>query len=71
MKGAAKYWTKKLIKEFVASCEEHAGKLMSAEKATHYCDCAVDKVAEKYQNFEDFKKAGIVEVLKIAKDCKE
>lgn len=70
LKGAAKYWTKKQIKEFVANCEEHSSKLLGAERAKKYCDCAVETVAEKYHNYEDVKKAGIIEVLKIAKDCK-
>lgn len=70
MKGAARYWTKKQIKEFVANCENHASKLMSEEKAAEYCNCAVNVVSEKYQNFEDVKKAGIMEVLKVASDCK-
>jgi hypothetical protein len=69
-RAAAKYWTKKQIKEFVANCESNAGKLIGEEKAKKYCDCAVDVVAEKYQNYEDVKKASIREVLKIAKDCK-
>ncbi|MBD3637586.1 MAG: hypothetical protein HUJ25_09550 [Crocinitomicaceae bacterium] len=67
---AAKYWTKKQIKEFIANCEEKSSKLMSDEKAKKYCDCAVDKVATKYPKFEDFKKIGLIEALKIAKDCK-
>lgn len=69
-KAAAKHWTKKQIKEFVANCEEKSSVLMGEEKAAKYCDCAVDKVAEKYPKFEDYKKIGIVEALKIAKDCK-
>ena len=69
-KAAAKHWTKKQIKEFIANCEEKSSKLMSDEKAKHYCECAVDKVAEKYPKFEDYKKIGIIEALKIAKDCK-
>lgn len=70
LKGAAKYWTKKQIKEFVANCENHASKIMSPEKAEQYCDCAVNKVAEKYNNYEDVKKGGLIEVLKVAADCK-
>jgi hypothetical protein len=70
-KGAARYWTKKQIKEFVADCKTHAGKLVSEEKAEQFCDCAVDEVAEKYQNYEDVQKTGIAEVLKIAKNCRE
>lgn len=71
MKGAARYWTKKQISEFITNCETHASKLMSNEKAVQYCDCAVNVVSEKYQNYEDVKSAGIMEVLKIAKDCKQ
>jgi hypothetical protein len=70
MKSAAKYWTRKQIKEFVGKCEDHASKIMSDEKAVLYCDCAVDVVAEKYNSFEDAMKAGLIEVLKTAKDCK-
>lgn len=67
---AAKYWTKKQIKEFVTNCEANASKLVGEEKAEQYCDCAVDVVAEQYQNYEDAKKVSIREVLRIAKDCK-
>lgn len=69
-KAAAKHWTKKQIKEFISNCEEKTSRLMGEEKAKHYCDCAVDKVAEKYPKFDDYKKIGIIEALKIAKDCK-
>ncbi len=68
---AAKYWTKSQIKQFVSSCETNASRLMSEEKAKNYCDCAIDIVAEKYNNFEDVKKASIREILVIAKDCKQ
>lgn len=69
-KGAAKWWTRKQIKEFVGNCEEKSSKLLGEERAKKYCDCAVDEVAEKYHDFDDVKKAGIGEVLKIAKNCK-
>lgn len=69
-KAAAKYWTKKQIKEFVNNCEEKSSRLIGEDKAKQYCDCAVDVVAEKYNNYEDVKKASIIEVLKIAKECK-
>ena len=69
-KGAAKWWTKKQVKEFVADCENKSSKLLGEERAKKYCDCAVDKVAEEYHDFEDVKKNGIIAVLKIAKDCK-
>lgn len=70
-KAAAKYWTKKQIKEFVTNCEEKSSRLIGEDKAKQYCDCAVDVVAEKYHNYDDVKKASIIEVLKIAKDCKK
>lgn len=70
LKGAAQYWTKKQIKEFVADCETHSAKLLGEEKAKTFCDCAVDQVAEKYNSYEDVKKVGILEVLKLAKDCR-
>ncbi|MFT4600552.1 MAG: hypothetical protein ACI857_000726 [Arenicella sp.] len=69
-KGAAKWWTKKQIAEFVENCESKSGMLMSDEKAKKYCNCAVDKVAEEYHDFNDVKKKGILTVLKIAKGCK-
>lgn len=69
-KAAAKYWTKKQVKEFVENCEEKSSRLLGEDRAKKYCDCAVDVVAEKYQKYEDVKKMGILEALKIAKDCK-
>ena len=69
-RAAAKYWTKKQIKEFVENCETNASKVVGEDKAKQYCDCAVDVVAEKYQNYDQAKKATIRDILKIAKDCK-
>ena len=69
-RAAAKYWSKKQIKKFVADCETKAGKLIGEQKAAHFCDCAVDKVAEKYKNFEDAKEITALEIVKIATDCK-
>jgi hypothetical protein len=69
-KTAAKYWTKKQIKEFVTNCEQKSARLIGETKAKQYCDCAVDVVAEKYKNYEEVKNTSIVEVLRIAKDCK-
>ena len=69
-KTAFKYWSKKQVKEFVQNCETKSATWIGEEKAKQYCDCAVNVVAEKYHNYEDVKKASIIEVLKIAKDCK-
>ena len=67
---AAKYWTRKQIKEFVSSCETNASKLLGEDKAKQYCDCAVDVVASEYKDYDDAKKVSIRDVLRIAKDCK-
>ena len=67
---AAKYWTKKQIKEFVADCESKASKVIGEDKAKQYCNCAVDVVAQKYQNYSDVKNISIREVMQIAKECK-
>lgn len=67
---AAKYWTKKQIKEFVHNCEEKSAKFVGEEKAEHFCDCAVDKVAEKYKEYNSVQDVPIMEIIKIANDCK-
>lgn len=69
-RAAAKYWTKKQIKQFVTNCEEKSSKFVGEEKAHHFCDCAVDKVAEKYQDYKSVEDVNILEIIKIANDCK-
>jgi len=69
-RAAAKYWTKKQIKKFVGDCENRAAKLVGEDKAAHFCDCAVDKVSEKYNSFEDAKDISAIEIIQIAKGCK-
>jgi hypothetical protein len=69
-RAAAKYWSKKQIKKFVADCENRAAKLVGEGKAAHFCDCAVDKVSEKYHSFEDAKDISAIEIIQIAKGCK-
>lgn len=69
-KGAAKWWTKKQVKEFVENCEEKTARLYGAEKAEKFCNCAVDKVAEEYKDFDQVKEKGILTVLKIASGCR-
>lgn len=68
-RAAAKYWTKRQIKKFVADCENRAGLVIGEHKAAHFCNCAVDKVAEKYKNFEDAKDITALEIVKIAQGC--
>lgn len=67
---AAKYWTKKQIKEFVQNCETKTAKLLGEDKALKVCDCAVDKVAVQYKNYEDSKSVSVPELLKIANECR-
>ena len=69
-RAAAKYWTKKQIKQFVADCEEKSAKFVGEDKANQFCDCAVDQVAEKYQDYKSVEDVKIMEILKIANDCK-
>ena len=68
---AAKYWTRKQIKEFVNNCETKAAKIIGEEKAKHYCDCAVDVAAEKYKNYDDIKDVSALELIKLARDCSQ
>ena len=67
---AAKYWLNREIKEFVTNCEDKAGRIIGSENAQKYCDCAVDKVAEQYHNYQDAKKISIMEVVDFINKCK-
>lgn len=69
-RAAAKYWTNRQIREFINNCEDKSAIILGSDNAKKYCDCAVDIIAEKYRNYEDVKKASIVDVLKAAKECK-
>ncbi len=70
-RAAAKYWTKKQIKNFIANCETKTAKLVGEEKAARFCDCAVEPVAEKYHNFDDAKDIKALEIIQIANDCRK
>ena len=67
---AAKYWTKRQIKEFVSNCETRSARLLGEDNAKKYCNCAVDVVAEKYRNYQDTKTISLVDLLEIADGCK-
>jgi len=67
---AARYWLKREIKEFVSNCENMAGKVIGSEKANKYCDCSVDLVAEKYQNYQDAKNLSVFEIIEFINKCK-
>jgi hypothetical protein len=69
-RAAARYWTKRQIKEFVNNCEEKSSKLIGEQSAKKFCDCAVDKVAEEYKNYQDSKTVSITNILQIANDCR-
>jgi hypothetical protein len=69
-KAALKHWSKKQVKEFVANCEDKSSKIVGEANAAKFCNCAVDVVAEKYHNYEDAKSISILEIVKIANDCK-
>ncbi len=67
---AAKYWTRKQIKEFVSNCETRTSQLLGTENAARYCDCAVDVVAEKYRNYQDSKTISLNNLIDILNGCK-
>jgi hypothetical protein len=67
---AAKYWTRKQIKEFVSNCETRSTRLIGEENAKKYCNCAVDVVAEKYKDYQETKTISLINLLEIAEGCK-
>lgn len=67
---AAKYWTKKQIKEFVTNCESKAAPFVGDTKAANYCDCAVDVIAKEYNDYDKAKNVSIREVIRLTKECK-
>jgi hypothetical protein len=67
---AAKYWTRRQIKEFVSNCESKTSHLLGSENAAKYCDCAVDVVAEKYRNYQDSKTISLNDLVDILNGCK-
>ncbi len=69
-KTAVKYWTKKQVKEFVQNCETKSSKLIGEANASKFCDCAVDKVAEQYKNYEEAKTVSVTEIIKLANECR-
>lgn len=69
-RAAARYWTNKQIKEFITNCEEKSSKLIGDEKAKRFCNCAVDAVAEEYQNYQDTKTVSAVRLLEVADNCR-
>lgn len=68
-RAAARYWTNRQIKEFMGNCREKTAKLIGDEKAKQFCNCAVDVVAEQYQNYNETKTISASTLLNAAKDC--
>lgn len=68
-RAAARYWTKRQIKEFINNCETKSSKLLGDEKAKKFCDCAVDVVAEQYQNYNETKTLSVAALIEAAQDC--
>ena len=67
---AAKYWLNREIREFVGNCENKTGFIVGKENAHKYCDCAVDIVAEEYQNYQDAKKLSVSTIIDFINKCK-
>ena len=67
---AAKYWLNKEIKEFVSNCSDKAAPFVGSDNAHKYCDCAVDLVAEKYQDYKDAKRLSVLEIVDFLNKCK-
>ncbi|MBL0056884.1 MAG: hypothetical protein IPP31_12035 [Chitinophagaceae bacterium] len=67
---AARYWLNREIREFVSNCEDRTSGIIGSENAHKYCDCAVDLVAEKYQNYQDAKKLSVMDIINFVNKCK-
>ena len=67
---AAKYWLNREIKEFISNCEDKTSGIVGSENAHKYCDCAVDLVAEKYQDYKDAKKLNVMDIVNFVNKCK-
>lgn len=68
-RAAAKYWTKKQIKEFITNCENSAIGKLGESKGKDFCGCAVDVMAEQYHNYDDAKNINFAQVIIAAKEC--
>jgi len=68
-RAAAKYWTKKQIKEFITNCENSAIGKFGESKGKDFCNCAVDVMAEQYQNYDDAKNINFAQLILSAKSC--
>jgi hypothetical protein len=53
----------------MGNCQEKTSNLIGDEKAKRFCNCAVDVVAEQYQNYNETKTISAATLLNAAKDC--
>lgn len=67
---AARYWLNREIKEFVSNCESMTSRVVGADNAHKYCDCAVDAVADKFHNYQDAKNMSLIDILDFVNKCK-
>lgn len=68
-KALAKHWTKKQVKKFVQKCEEGTANKFG-ERAGEICNCLATKAEEKYPNIDDALKMSVLEMVKLAIDCR-
>ena len=68
-KAAVKHWTKKQKKQFIAKCKEGAVSKFG-DKANEVCSCVANIAEEKYPKAEDAMGMSVMEIVKLAIDCK-
>jgi len=68
-KALAKHWTKKQVKKFVQKCEEGTMSKFG-DKAGEVCQCLATKAEEKYPNIDDALKMSVMEMVKLAIECR-
>ncbi len=68
-KAALKYWTKKQVKEWRSKCNERLSNNKLIKNASQFCDCAIDKISEKYHNYDDAKNIQALQIIDEAREC--
>lgn len=67
-KTAAKHWTRKQKKKFIAKCKEGAIAKFSA-RSNEICKCMASVAEEKFPKAEDAMSMGWLQLVKMAGDC--
>jgi hypothetical protein len=67
-KAAAKHWTKKQKKKFIAKCKDGTVKRFG-DKANAKCGCIAEAAEKKFPKAEDAMAMSVLEMIKIAGDC--